>query len=278
MKMTKNSRSTIKKGFNSIKLRDFMRYECRQRLRIGGEERFTVNAPDPLYRIDGAWFVCMDNHILPKKNECNVLSFGINIDPSFDMEMNKNFDCHVHSFDPLIEADFFKSIRNVNPKLSNGYVLNINKKWKFYSIGISDKSYGSMSDIAKGSFLSLGDILRLTGLDGKIIDIFKIDIEGDEKKVFHTLDVDYACKYFKQFMFETHKNFKFKELAKFEKCFRMFHRDGRLFMKDFIDTPTGTLTEFQNPGGFLLEIKDFRNEINLAEYLFPSVFKLTHLN
>ena len=82
------------------------------------------------------------------------------------------------------------------------------------------------------------------------------------------MDVDYACKYIKQFMFETHKNFKFHELSKFEKCFRLFHRDARLFMKDFINFPTGTLTEFQNPDGFLLEIKPFQNEINLAEYLF----------
>lgn len=253
--------------FDSIELRDFMRYQCRKRQRVGGEERFKSNAPDSLYRIDGAWFVCMDMNISPMKNQCNVLSFGINTDPSFDLEMSEKFGCNVYSFDPFIEADYFKSIRNSDTKLFNSYVLNAGPKWKFYSLGLSGRDNENIESIYKGSFISLENVLKLTGLENKIIDIFKIDIEGDEKTVFEKINVDYACKYFKQFMFETHKNFKFFELKKFEKCFRMFHRDGRLFKKDFINTPTGTLTEFQNPDGFLLEIKEFKNEVNLAEYL-----------
>ena len=36
-----------------------------------------------------------------------------------------------------------------------------------------------------------------------VFDIFKIDCEGCEKTVLENIDVDYFCKYVKQFMLET---------------------------------------------------------------------------
>ena len=39
----------------AIKTRDFIRHDCKLMRRIGGYESFRKNAPDPLYRIDGAW-------------------------------------------------------------------------------------------------------------------------------------------------------------------------------------------------------------------------------
>lgn len=41
--------------WQSIQTRDFIRYECQNIKRLGGLREYQRNAPDPLYRIDGAW-------------------------------------------------------------------------------------------------------------------------------------------------------------------------------------------------------------------------------
>ena len=40
-----------------------------------------------------------------------------------------------------------------------------------------------------------------------------MDIEGEEKDVLDNFDMQYACKYIKQIMFETHKNFRFGDFG-----------------------------------------------------------------
>lgn len=112
-----------------VKTRDFMRYECTMMKRIGGNIQ---NSPHPLYRIDGAWFICLDGQLGPKKDECNVLSFGINNDYSFDLEMNRDFGCSVFSFDPIVEADIFSKIRSSNNNLAQSVQIKVNPKWTFY--------------------------------------------------------------------------------------------------------------------------------------------------
>lgn len=97
--------------------------------------------------------------------------------------------------------------------------------------------------------------------------MFKMDIEGEEVGVFKQLDMSYACKYFKQIVFETHKNFRFKDLVKLEECFFMFYRHTRFFIHDLYNQPTGLLTEFQQKN-FSLDISLFKNETYLAEYMF----------
>lgn len=115
-----------------IKTRDFMSYNCKNMKRIGGQNEFIKNAPNPLYRIDGAWFICFDDQLAPLKFNCTILSFGINHDFTFDMEMNKEFGCNILSFDPFIEADIFAKIRAANKYLSKSIVIKVNSKWSFY--------------------------------------------------------------------------------------------------------------------------------------------------
>ncbi|CAF0854054.1 unnamed protein product [Brachionus calyciflorus] len=79
-----------------------------------------------------------------------------------------------------------------------------------------------------------------------------------------------VIKYFKSFIFETHRNCKFRDLVKLEKCFRLFFRSTRFFSRNLSVSPTGQLTEFQNPNGWKLQIKKYKNEINLAEFMFTS--------
>ena len=112
-----------------VKTRDFMRYECTTMKRIGGNIQ---NSPHPLYRIDGAWFICLDGQLAPKKDDCNVLSFGISNDYSFDLEMNRDFGCSVFSFDPIVEADIFSKIRSSNNNLAQSVQIKVNPKWTFY--------------------------------------------------------------------------------------------------------------------------------------------------
>ena len=56
----------------------------------------------------------------------------------------------------------------------------------------------------KGGIDTLENILERFNLKNKLIDVFKVDIEGSEENLLANLDIDYACKYFKQFMIETH--------------------------------------------------------------------------
>ena len=124
-----NCPSPTESKLDYVKTRDFMRYECTTMKRIGGNIQ---NTPHPLYRIDGAWFICLDGELAPKKYDCNVLSFGINNDYSFDLEINRDFGCSVFSFDPKIEADIFSKIRSSNKNFAKSVEIKVNPKWSFY--------------------------------------------------------------------------------------------------------------------------------------------------
>ena len=78
---------------------------------IGGNPEWVEKVPTEFYRIEGAWFVCFDKEVAPINNNCTVLSFGINSDCTFDVEMNKTFGCQVKSLDLFIEHELFSTIR-----------------------------------------------------------------------------------------------------------------------------------------------------------------------
>ena len=84
-----------------------------------------------------------------------------------------------------------------------------------------------------GWMATLQDILEVTNLTNKTIDVIKLDIEGEEASVILNLDIEYACKYFKQFVSEAHPlslgKYPFQFLNKLEKCFSLFRRDTRFF-------------------------------------------------
>lgn len=257
---------------DDLEVKDFKHYKCKHRKRIGGPEQYVLKAPHPLWRIDGAWFVCFDEQLAPISNKCNILSFGINRDESFDYEMNKIYGCSVYSFDPFIESERFATIRKSNSALIDSKLISVNNKWNFYRTGIIG-SKGSIKNPSQiGGFDTLENIIKMTDLKNKIIDVFKMDIERGEIEVLKHLDIDYACKYFKQFMLETHPNstndqYVYKLLRKLDKCFLLFHRDTRFFKGDIFGTPTGHISEYQISTGWSLNIKDYKNEVNLATFL-----------
>lgn len=84
--------STVKKSkFDYVRTRDFIRWDCQRIMRVGGQAEYRANAPNELYRIDGAWFVCLDDELAPQKNNCNIFSFGVNHDYSFEDDITHNF-------------------------------------------------------------------------------------------------------------------------------------------------------------------------------------------
>ena len=85
--------------------------------------------------------------------------------------------------------------------------------------------------------------------------------------------MDYACKYFKQIALETHtvygpeKENTLKILRRLEKCFLLYRRDLR-FYQNYSKNPYGfALTEWQLYDGFLINIKEYKNEVNLMNFL-----------
>ncbi|CAF1136961.1 unnamed protein product, partial [Brachionus calyciflorus] len=267
-----NSINCESDSLEQVRVRDFKFYTCKNIKRIGGKREYVKNAPNDLFRIDGAWYICLDKNAQPNKSQCNVISLGINNDYTFDQEMRNLYDCNLYSFDPFVEDVYFTGIRNKNPNLKQSPVLEVDKKWFFYRLGVGSKSNQMkiMNQLKLQDLISLENILKITGLEEKIIDVFKMDIEGPEKDIIRDLDIDYACKYFKNIVFETHRNSKFRDLVKLEKCFRLFFRSTRFFSGDSFGALTGHLTEFQNPNGWKLDIKQYENEINLAEFMFTS--------
>jgi hypothetical protein len=101
-----------------------------------------------------------------------------------------------------------------------------------------------------------------------------MDIEGSEWSVFTQMDMDYACKYFKQILFESHPQKRgsmsmiqtLELLHKLDKCFLLFRRDTR-FYSDYTLTKFGKLTEFQRDVPVV--VRNYgKDGIELAAWLF----------
>jgi hypothetical protein len=112
------------------------------------------------------------------------------------------------------------------------------------------------------------NILDYINLNGKVIDIFKLDTEGAEwESLPHIMSTnsDLLCKYVKNFALETHSwlynhTHNYLIVKSLEKCFRMFKRDQRFYL-----SITGTEWQMNS---FMLDIKKFKDEIELATVLF----------
>ena len=257
--------------------RDYMRYTCSERRRIGGSEQLLANFKDkdPLWRVEGAWFLCFDKGLAPLRDACTVISLGVNTDESFDVAMNTDFGCRVESFDPFIEAERFTRLRNADTSLANAVTLKVNDKWHFHRIGVTEHS--QMIDAGKiGELTTLGRAIERVGLANKTIDVIKMDIEKHEWFVLADVDMDYMCKHVKQFVMETHPEYVWPDvpiklttrersvelMRRLEKCFRLFHRDTRFFIENGFEK-----TEFQEPRTFNINTGVFLSETKLIEFM-----------
>jgi hypothetical protein len=121
------------------------------------------------------------------------------------------------------------------------------------------------------------EILKYTQLENKVIDIFKMDIEGVEDNILNTIDVNYLCKYVKQFYIENHAkgaktqaSLRFiRPIQKLESCFLLFKRDTRFFMDISKDKYGNFKSEFQEPKSNI-NLNYFDDEIDLINYVVTS--------
>ena len=202
---------------------------------------------------------------MPIKDDCILLSFGSHLSVQFDEFINRELSCLVHSFDPFIEPPIVNSKRMSNLEFKESVTVPINNKWFFHSLGISDHSENQN----KMKWIdTYENILKYLKLNGKTIDIFKMDIENAEySSLTHILNTnpDLLCKYVKQIAIETHPDTNhtsaFKLFHRLESCFRLFKRDQRFFFE------SSSLTEWQVPN-FQINLSRFTNEIELSKWLF----------
>ncbi len=221
----------------------------------------------------------MDEIISPRKDNCVVLSFGINDDESFDREMNNNFGCQIESFDPFIENNFFLNLRARDNNLKDAVTLKVNDKWRFHRIGLVGDLKSVKNENKIGWMARLDQILNYTELNNKIIDIFKMDIENGEWEFLLNVNVDYLCKYVKQFMLETHTpeinlnvfnvplEGALKLMRSLEKCFLLFHRDTRFYKDGKVGKYGFWKTEFQEPIEYKIPLNEFKNELEIIDFM-----------
>lgn len=138
---------------------------------------------------DGGWDVCLDRPFYPSHN-CNVYSFGINWDFSFDDAISK-LNCTVHSFDPSMNT-------NTHQRSPNVY---------FYKIGI-----GGVNIVNKQGWIirTFGTILKHFKHQDKIIDYLKIDVEYNEWSSLLTMLREGSLRNVKQIGMEIHTRVLFK--------------------------------------------------------------------
>ncbi|KAK7482162.1 hypothetical protein BaRGS_00026627 [Batillaria attramentaria] len=133
---------------------------------------------------DGGWNVCLSppfSLIRP----CVVMSFGIGRDWQFDDSVSKIYGCKVLAYDP--------SILEMNSKRSNLI--------EFKRIGIGPRNE---QNTAGWELRTLGTLIRDEGLEGKIINYLKIDIEYSEWEVLKSIYRENALRNVQQLGFEMH--------------------------------------------------------------------------
>ena len=189
--------------------------------------------------------------------------------------MSQKYKCQVESFDPYVVNELFNKT-----EYESLLTIQMRDKWRFHKIGITGDWKQAKKRKRIGWIAKMDDILEYTHLTNEIIDVFKMDIENGEWSVLINLDIEYACKYFKQFILETHtskldlrvfnQNGKFdalKVLRRLEKCFLLFHRDTRFYLSSKLGVYGFYETEFQNHKNFKLDLSEFESEIELINFM-----------
>ncbi|KAL7641172.1 UNVERIFIED_CONTAM: hypothetical protein RMT77_008310 [Armadillidium vulgare] len=150
---------------------------CRKLYRAGGKLLCRTSQKYPIF--DGHKNVCLDQELqtvgikTTKGENCLVLSFGTHIDTSFD-EIMSRANCEVHMFD-------FKKYQN--------YSAVDGKRIFFHEVGLSAKKINYFIPKENRTYVSdnLNNIILNLGLQNRVINILKIDIEGGEWDILEDL-------------------------------------------------------------------------------------------
>eukprot|EP00182_Erythrolobus_australicus_P002408 CAMPEP_0185830760 /NCGR_PEP_ID=MMETSP1353-20130828/1064_1 /TAXON_ID=1077150 /ORGANISM="Erythrolobus australicus, Strain CCMP3124" /LENGTH=327 /DNA_ID=CAMNT_0028528733 /DNA_START=356 /DNA_END=1339 /DNA_ORIENTATION=+ len=148
---------------------------------------------------DGGKYVCNIEHVRQKAQEskqpCLVYSVGSRGDYSFEHAIRKRIpQCEIFTFDPTVNKT-----RSPPPPYA-----------KFLPWGIAGSDdidpaslFGSRA-VEDAKLYKLRTMMRLLGHTDREIDIFKIDVEGSEYKVFDDLNADDYFP-FRQILIELHE-------------------------------------------------------------------------
>ncbi|XP_071116922.1 probable methyltransferase-like protein 24 [Haliotis cracherodii] len=134
---------------------------------------------------DGGWNVCEDPPY-EIKTPCNIYSFGINNDWSFDDAVATTYGCQVHSYDPSMTK---VKDHDRKPNLH------------FHRTGLNTSDETNKMGWRMRTFSS---ILKENGHSQAVIDLLKIDIDYSEWWAFPEMLKSGALKNVKQFCFEIH--------------------------------------------------------------------------
>ncbi len=182
---------------------------------------------------DGGWNICADDFQPksgkkePNKNmssdprwadPCIVYSFGINDDPSFDIDLIRRFKaCTIHAFDPSIGRQTGDDFLGPNIK--------------FYSIGLGG---ADQDDLTTGwEIMTLDSIMKMLNHDH--VNLVKMDIEGSEWDTFASWEQTGVHKKIGQLVGEIHllgyseedylRKVNLLKLLRNQFDFNVFHRD-----------------------------------------------------
>ncbi|XP_064082006.1 probable methyltransferase-like protein 24 [Macrobrachium nipponense] len=116
---------------------------------------------------DGSKGVCLDPVFGLDDKNCNVLSFGISKDWTFD-DYFGIFGCKVYSFDPTIGQEDHQHAPNI----------------RFLNVGISNQTETVTVGGTSCQLDTYENILKRLGLLDTVIDYLKMDVETAEMKFF----------------------------------------------------------------------------------------------
>lgn len=126
---------------------------CRTTKRIGGVWTQAARKDSPnTQEVDGDKFVCLDNIIDSKQNECLIYSFGVNNDWTFEDHMDYA-GCHIFAYDHTVN---FPDTRGRNIK--------------FFKKGLGKEE----------NMETLANLYKINKHEGRTVEYLKIDIEGHE--------------------------------------------------------------------------------------------------
>lgn len=118
---------------------------------------------------DGGWPICLER----VRRRCNVVSVGINVDPSFDVALGAGLGCRVDMYDPTLPA-----------ALQEAYTGGLHRNLRFQPVGLG------ATPAARPMRLTTLDAMVAEVTQGDpdgVVDVLKIDCEGCEWEVFEAL-------------------------------------------------------------------------------------------
>jgi hypothetical protein len=171
---------------------------------------------------DGAKFICNGHH-LRQQSRCLYYGFGVNGNSEFEDAFLPEFGCESFTFDPTIEAG------GVMVRHLQGLGVT-HHQWAISSTDAPVNIGGRAHEA-----YTLGTIREKLGHSSRVVDVFKMDIEGGEwsilAKLLANCDREQPFAHQMQIEFHDGEARQFKSLiSRLDECgYRVFYKDMNLW-------------------------------------------------